>query len=333
MNHDDIINIKRRHLMLAAAGGALLGASHASFAQSKGIGPGPVKIIVPFSPGTTPDLCARLLDQKLAQRLGQPVIVDNRPGASGILGMDMVAKAPPDGHTIMVGTSTALTMPYFYSKVPFDVIQSFQPLCMIGHTNFALVAHPSVPASNPKELIAHLKKNPGRVTYASPGRGTFHHLAMEQIAGITGTEMQHVPYKGSAGAFTDLVGGHVNLMIMPLHVAVPLQTQGKLKVIGSTRSERDAAFPNIPTLQEGGIAPFNTDAWYAVWGPKGMSKDIVALYSSALREALASPDVKKTLDTQGVSLKPGTPEDLAKLSQAEFEHWGKVTRAAKIQPE
>jgi tripartite-type tricarboxylate transporter receptor subunit TctC len=332
MHHHDFKPKRRR--LLAATGSLLLGAA-SGLAQASGIAQasGPLKIVVPFSPGTTPDLMGRLLDPRLAQKLGKAVIVDNKPGASGILGMDAVAKAAPDGLTLMIGTSTALTIPYFYKKVPFDVIQSFQPITMIGRTNFALVAHPSVPASNPKELVAYLKKNPGLITYASPGKGTFHHLVMEQFAFQTGTEPVHVPYKGSAGVFTDLVGGHVNLAIMPLHVAVPLETSGKLKIIGTTRAERDRSFPKIATLQEGGVTPFDNDAWYAAWGPKGMPKDMVAAYVSALHAALATDEVKTKLEQQGVSVMPGTPEELAKTAQAEYEHWGRVIKAANIQPE
>ncbi|MFC7518077.1 Bug family tripartite tricarboxylate transporter substrate binding protein [Herbaspirillum sp. GCM10030257] len=323
---------KRRQLLTAASGCLLLGTALASFAQSTN-GSAPLKIIIPFSPGTTPDLMARLLDPRLAQRLGRPVIVDNKPGASGILGMDAVAKAAPDGQVLMIGTSTALTIPYFYKKVPFDVIQSFQPITMVGRTNFALVAHPSVPAVNAKELIAYLKKNPGKVTYGSPGKGTFHHLVMEQLASQTGTAITHVPYKGSAGVFTDLVGGHVNLAIMPLHVAAPLEASGKLKIIGATRAERDRSYPKIATLQEGGIASFNNDAWYAVWGPKGMPKVLVAAYASALHEALGNEEVKSKLDQQGVSVTPSSPEELNKVSHAEYEHWGRIIKAANIQPE
>lgn len=325
-------NPKRRTLLAAAGGSLLLGAALPGLAQTAG-GSGPIKIIVPFSPGTTPDLMARLLDPRLSQRLGRPVIVDNKPGASGILGMDAVAKAAPDGQTLMIGTSTALTIPYFYKKVPFDVIQSFQPITMIGRTNFALVAHPSLSVANAKELIAYLKKNPGKLTYGSPGKGTLHHLVMEQLASQTGTTITHVPYKGSAGVFTDLVGGHVNLAIMPLHVAAPLEASGKLKIIGATRAERDRSYPKIATLQEGGITPFNNDAWYAVWGPKGMPKDMVASYAAALHEALGNEEVKSKLDQQGVSVTPGTPEDLTRISHAEYEHWGRVIKAANIQPE
>jgi tripartite-type tricarboxylate transporter receptor subunit TctC len=333
MNDERLASSRRRRLMLAATGSALLGAASSSFAQGKGIGDGPVRIIVPFTPGTTPDICARVIGPKLSQRLGQPVIADNRPGASGIIGMEMVAKAPPDGHTVMVSTNTALTLPYFYSKVPFDVIQSFQPIGMIGYTNYALTAHPSLPVSNPKELIAYLKAHPGEVTYASPGRGTLHHLCMEKIVNATGVQISHIPYKGTAGATTDLIAGHIKLMIMPLHLAVPLQADGKLRILGSTRGERDPAFPKITPLQDGGIASFDEDGWFAVWAPKGMPADLVALYNGALREALASPDTKATMDKQGISLKPGSPEDLRKIAQAEYEKWGRVVRDAQIKPE
>ncbi|RJF92258.1 Bug family tripartite tricarboxylate transporter substrate binding protein [Noviherbaspirillum saxi] len=330
MNHS--FYPKRRRLLAAAGGGLLLGTALTGFAQSTG-GSGPIKIIVPFSPGTTPDLMARLLDPKLARRLGKPVIVDNKPGASGILGMDAVAKAAPDGHTLMIGTSTALTIPYFYKKIPFDVIQSFQPITMVGRTNFALVAHSSVPVANARELVAYLKKNPDKVTYGSPGKGTFHHLVMEQFAAQTATTITHVPYKGSAGMFTDLVGGHVDLAIMPLHVAAPLESAGKLKIIGATRAERDRSHPKIVTLQEAGIAAFNNDAWYAVWGPKGMSKELVTGYATALQEALGNDEVKAKLDQQGVSITPSTPEELNKIARAEYEHWGRIIKAANIQPE
>lgn len=333
MDHPSF-SLKRRQIMLAAAGSAVLGAvATPGRTQPAALGAGPVKIVVPFTPGTTPDLIARLIDPRLSQRLGRAVVVDNKPGASGILGMDAVAKAAPDGHTIMVATSTALTTPFFYSKMPFDVIQSFQPITMVGRTNFALVAHPSVPAGSAGELVAYLKKNPGTVTYASPGKGTFHHLVMEQFASQTGTQIMHVPYKGSAGVFTDLVGGHVNLAIMPLHVAAPLEASGKLKIIGATRGERDRSFPKIATLQESGVSPFNTDAWYAIWGPKGMSRELVALYNTALREALGAEEVKTKLEQQGVSVQPGTPDDLLNTARAEYGHWERVIKAANIKPD
>ncbi|SNS96762.1 Tripartite-type tricarboxylate transporter, receptor component TctC [Noviherbaspirillum humi] len=335
MSHFNDIDQKRRQLtrmLLAAAGTAMAGATPALRAQPKLVN-GQIKIIVPFTPGTTPDLCARLLPTTITKRLGQPSYVENRPGASGIIGSEAVAKAAPDGQTVMVSTNTALTLPYFYKKVPFDVINSFEPIGMIGNTNYALVAHPSFPASNVKEMIAYLKKNPNQVTYASPGKGTFHHLCMEQIASMTGVQWNHVPYKGSAPAFQDLLGGHVMLTIMPLHMAVPLANSGKLKIFGATRKEHDPTFPKVPTLHEAGVTNFNADGWYALWGPKGMSKELVAAYNAALREAIQSPDVKTTLDQQGINPKLGTPEELLKTARAEYEYWGKVIKDAKIEQE
>lgn len=327
-----IVNRTRRQLMLAAAGSMLLGTAASGFAQANGL-TGPIKIVVPFTPGTTPDSVARLIGPKLSKRLGQPVVVDNRPGASGIVGMDLTAKAPPDGHTIMVTTNTTLTLPYFYKKVPFNVIQSFQPLCMIGSNNFALVAHPSVPATSVKELVAYLKSNPDDINYASPGNGTLHHLAMEKIASTMGVRINHIPYKGTAGAITDVIGGHVKLMIMPLHLAAGFQNSGKLKIIGSTRAQRDPLFPNVTPLQEGGIPNFDEDAWVAVWGPAGMSAGMVALYNSAIKEALEGPESQAAMAQQGLTLHPGSPEDMKKIALAEYEKWGGVVRAAKIQAE
>lgn len=321
-----------RRAMLLGATGAALGTLVAP-AWAQPVVTGPVKIVVPFTPGTTPDSVSRVIAPILAKRLGQATITDNRPGASGIIGMDMVAKAPPNGQTVMVGTNTSLTLPMFYKKVPFDVIKSFQPLGMIGTNNFALVVHPSVPASNPKELVAWIKANGATVNYASPGQGTLHHLTMEKFMHSTGVKVMHVPYKGSAGAISDVLGGHVKMMMMPLHLAMPLRADGKLKVIGSTRAERDPQYKDVTTLQEGGVAGFDEDSWLALWGPKGMPPALVAAYNAGLREALASPEVKDALARQGLTLQPGSPDDLLKAANAEYQKWAVVVRNAQIKAE
>jgi len=321
-----------RRAMLLGATGAALGTLVAP-AWAQPVVTGPVKIVVPFTPGTTPDSVSRVIAPILAKRLGQATITDNRPGASGIIGMDMVAKAPPNGQTVMVGTNTSLTLPLFYKKVPFDVIKSFQPLGMIGTNNFALVVHPSVPASNPKELVAWIKANGATVNYASPGQGTLHHLTMEKFMHSTGVKVMHVPYKGSAGAISDVLGGHVKMMMMPLHLAMPLRADGKLKVIGSTRAERDPQYKDVTTLQEGGVAGFDEDSWLALWGPKGMPPAVVAAYNAGLREALASPEVKDALAKQGLTLQPGSPDDLLKAANAEYQKWAVVVRNAQIKAE
>lgn len=328
------IRQQTRRLVLLAASGAALGTfMMPGAAQAEAAVTGPVRIVVPFTPGTTPDSVARVIGPILAKRLGQAVITDNRPGASGIIGMDMVAKAAPNGQTVMVSTNTSLTLPLFYKTVPFDVLKSFQPLGMIGTNNFALVVHPSVPASNPKELVAWIKANGAAVNYASPGQGTLHHLTMESFIHSAGVKVMHVPYKGSAGAISDVLGGHVKMMMMPLHLAMPLRADGKLKVIGSTRAARDPQYKDVVPLQEGGIAGFDEDSWVAVWGPKGMPPALVASYNAALREALGSAEVKEALAKQGLTLQPGSPDDLLRTATAEYQKWATVVRNAQIKAE
>ncbi len=293
----------------------------------------PVKLIVPFTPGTTPDLCSRLLAPIWQKRFNRPFVTDNRPGASGMLGMDVVAKAAPDGSTLLFGTSTMLTLPFVYAKVPFDVLTDFKPVGLIGTTNFALVVHPSVPANDAREFSAWVKAQTEPVQYASPGKGTFHHLAMEWIANIAGLKLTHVPYKGSAPALQDVLGGHVKATIVPLHVAAPLAADRKLRIVGATRKERDPDFPNVVTLNDSGVRGFDADAWYAVWGPKGLGADQVARYNEALRAALTDQDLQSTLRKQGVQPKASTPEALAKLSLDEHAKWGALIKAIKLPQE
>lgn len=321
--------MNRRQLLQTTGAMALFGSSAL---RAQGSGP-VVKMIVPFTPGTTPDLCARLLGPKLATSLDRNFIVDNRAGASGMIGMDAVNKSAPDGSTLLFSTSTALTLPFVYAKVPFDVMTGFTPITMIGHTNFALAVHPSVPARNARELVAWIKGQSAPVDYASPGKGTFQHLCMEWIGFITGAKINHVPYKGSGPALADVLGGHVKMMVMPLHVAVPLAADGKLVVLGSTRRERDAAYPAVAPLAETGVANLDADAWYAIWGPPGMPKDLAVRYGAAVRTALADPEVKATLAKQGVSTEPGSPEELLRIAQAEHAKWGKLVKDIKLPQE
>jgi tripartite-type tricarboxylate transporter receptor subunit TctC len=329
MNKKSSMHHARRRVLLTVSALALGAATLAGAVHAQTV-PGPIRIIVPFTPGTTLDSVSRVIGPVIARRMGQSVITDNKPGASGIIGMDATAKAAPNGQTIMVSTNTSLTLPLFYKTVPFDVLKSFQPLGIVGSNNFALVVHPSVPASNPKELIAYLKANPTVGTYASPGNGTLHHLAMEKFIHATGVTVKHIPYKGSAGAISDVLGGHVQMMVMPLHLAVPLRADGKLKIIGSTRAQRDPLHKDVVPLQEGGVAGYDEDAWVGVWGPKGMSPALVTAYNGAIREALASAEVKDALAKQGLTLTPGTPEELMRVANAEYLKWVTVVKNAQI---
>lgn len=319
--------LSRRALLAGAAAGVL--APLAAHAQDTS----PVRLVVPFTPGTTPDLCSRLLAPLWQKRFGRPFLTDNRPGASGILGMDAVAKAAPDGTTLLFGTSTMLTVPFVYAKVPFDVMTAFAPIGLIGTTNFALVVHPSVPANNAREFVSWVKAQAEPVQYASPGKGTFQHLAMEWIASLSGLRLTHVPYKGSAPALQDVLGGHVKATIVPLHVAVPLAADHRLRILGATRKERDADFPGVVSLHESGVPGLDTDAWYAVWAPKGLAAESIAKYNEALRAALADTEVQSALRKQGVKPQASTPDELVKRSVDEHAKWGALIKSIKLPQE
>jgi len=322
---------RRDALRAAAAGMAAALAGSRAFAQASGAQP--VKLIVPFTPGTTPDLCARLLGPQLQGSLKRTFIVDNRAGASGMIGMDAVTKSPPDGSVLMFGTSTALTLPLVYAKVPFDVLTGFTPVTLIGYTNFGLVVHPSVPARTIKDLKAYAAAQADPLSYGSPGKGTFQHLCTELIAYQTDMRLNHVPYKGSGPALADLLGGHVKLMVLPLHVAMPLVADGKLTMIGSTRKERDAAHPTVTPLAEAGVPGLDADAWYAVWGPAAMNAATVSAYHDAIAQALGEADVRQALQKMGVTSRPSTPEQLARLSELELAKWTQLVKDIKLAPE
>ncbi len=319
----------RRNLVRALALAPLAGAfAPSAFAQEN-----TVKLVVPFTPGTTPDLCSRLLGPMWAKRFNKTFVTDNRPGASGLIGLDAVAKSPADGNTLLFGTNTQLTLPFVYAKVPFDVLTSFTPIGLIGTTTFAMVVHPSVPAKDVKELVTWLKAQPEPVLYASPGKGTFHHLTTEYFAHLTGTKLTHVPYKGSAPALADVLGGHVKITLVPMHVAAPLAADGKLRVLGITSRERDKAFASVPTLAETGVPGMDLNAWYAVWGPKGLPAASVNAYSEALRASLTDSEVQAMLVKQGVQVKTNTPDQLGTLMREEHAKWGTLVKAINLPPE
>lgn len=323
----------RRDFIGALALGALgAGRAHAS-ADALGISEKLVQLIVPFTPGTTPDLTARLYSQRLAETAGQAFVVENRPGASGIIGLSAVAKAAPDGHTLAFSTNTALTLPFVYNSVPFDVIESFTPVAMIGYTNFVLCVHPSLNVSTLQQLAEYARRNPAKVNYGSPGKGTFHHLCMEMLAASMGLNLVHVPYKGSAGATTDLLAGHIKAMFQPMHVAMPLAQEKRITILGSTRKEQDVQFPDIKPLASQGATGFDADAWYSVIGPKGMAPDTVAKYNAEINRLSSTDAIKATLAKQGVNIKPISPAELLALSKAEHTKWQQVIKTAGITPE
>lgn len=316
----------RRKLLLGAAAAM---ASAPFGIRAQGISSRPVRLLLAQSAATTPDVIARLLAPRFQARWNQPFIVENRVGAAGAIGMEALSKAAPDGHTMQVMPSSIVTLGLFFPNLAFDVLKSFRSVSLIGSNNFALVTHSSVPVLNTQEFIAYVKEHPG-MNYASPGNGTSHHLFMEQLRLSAGLAMTHVPYKGSAGAFNDLLGGHILAMIMPIHVAMSMAKDGRVRVLGGTMKERSPLFPNLPSLHEQGVKDYDGDAWFGFWGPAGLPADIVAHYGRELRAVLSEPEMHDALAKQGVAVRTSTPEEMAQTARSQLEIFEKLVRAANI---
>ncbi len=320
---------KSRRTLVQALGAAAALAPFGGWAQ--GLSKRPVRVIVPFTPAAGPDIVARLLAPRLQQKWDQPFVVENKPGASGTIGADLVAKAPPDGHTIMVGPASAVTAPHLYKKLPYDVIKDLQPITNVGSTSLALSVHKDVPVSSVQEFVRYVKARPGKLNYGSPGNGTHHHFCMELFKLQTGIDIVHVPYKGSAGAENDLVAGIIPAMFLPIHVALPKLRSGHIKVLGETLLKRHPLFPEIPSLDEQGVKGYDVDLWLGVWGPAGMPRDVLMKYNRDIREIVAEPEMTRQLANQGLVPNTMTPEAFAKLVKDDYEKWGRVMREARIQ--
>lgn len=326
MTDNHSINTLRRKITLGTAA-ALSTAPLGVFAQ--GISAKPVRIILGQTTATTPDLIARLLAVKMQAKWNQPFVVENRGGAGGAIGLDAVAKAPPDGHTITVNVNSTLTLPLFF-KIDFDILKSFTPITLLAQNLFALAIHPSVPAQNVREFIDWARKSGKAVNYGSPGNGTHHHMIMESFKLRTGLEMTHVPYKGSAPAFTDLMGGQISAMFVPMGTAISLGGGGKIRVLGGSGRERSPLTPNLPSIHEQGVNGFNFSAWFGAWGPAGMSADIVNRYRATLMEILNESETRETLAKAGVSVMTSTPQELDRLNREDYEVLAKLVKDANI---
>ena len=289
----------------------------------------PVKLIVPFTPGTGIDILARVWGQRLQERLKNPVVIENRPGASGNIGTEAVAKSAPDGYTLLMTATTLVQSAVLYKTVPYDP-KAMTPIGLAAIGNLSLVANPAVPARSVAELVALVKAQPGRYNYASPGNGTPHHLAMELLKLHFGLHIVHVPYKGTAGAVTDLLGGQIQLMFLPVHVALPLVQSGKLVMLASGGAQRSPATPEVPSLADSGVKDIDVDIWYALLGPAGLPPDVVALLNGELAAILRDPEVRAGLLKQGLNPVTGTPAELGRLIETDLERWGRVVREARI---
>ncbi len=290
-----------------------------------------VRMIVGFPAGGTSDIMARLTGQKLSEAWGQTFIIDNRPGAGGNIGTELVAKAAPDGYTLLVSPGSTLTSnPAVYSKVPFDTVRDFAPVTIIAGVPNALVAHPSLPVANVKQLIALAKSRPGQLAYASTGAGQSTHLSAELLKTSAGINLIHVPYKGSAPALTDIVAGQVSVMFDNLPSVLPFIKSGRLKPLAVSSAARSRALPEIPTVAESGVPGFDVTVWFAVLAPAATPRDIVNRLNAEIVKAINTSDMRQRLAQQGADPIGNTPEEFSAVIKRDLAKWAKVVKDANI---
>jgi tripartite-type tricarboxylate transporter receptor subunit TctC len=288
-----------------------------------------IRIIVPFAAGGSTDIVARTTSQKLSERLRQSVVIDNRGGGGGNIGSDIVAKAPPDGYTLLIGTVGSLAInPTLYKKMPYDPLKDLTPIGYIGSTPHLLVVHPSLPTRSVRELVALAKSKPGELNYASGGTGGSTHLAAELFKSLSKVDMVHVPFKGGALGMVALLGGHVQLMFQTMPPVLPHVTSGRLRALGITGAERSPLLPELPTIAESGLPGYEVTQWWGLLGPSGLPSAIVARLSTELNAILQQADVKERFASEGADATPNTPEWFASRMKSETAKWAKIVRAS-----
>jgi tripartite-type tricarboxylate transporter receptor subunit TctC len=304
-------------------------ASSATFAQTYPAKP--IRIVVTSPPGGSQDFLARLLAQSLAPPLGQTVLVDNRTGASGAIGIDHVAKAAPDGYTLLLGAAGPIAIvPAVKNNLPFDPVRDFAPITLVAAGPFAVVVHPSVPVRTLKELIAVAKAKPRVLNYGSSGTGASPHLAMELLKSMSGIDLVHVPYKGVGPALTDLIGGQIDAMIADVHLVAPHEKSGRLRVLAVTSTERSSVLPGVPTVSEAGVAGYSAGTWFGLFAPAKTPVAIIARLNEEAGKVLADRALAQRLSTQGIAPRPSTPEQLGAHLRDEIAKWRKVVESANI---
>ena len=289
----------------------------------------PVHIIVPYTPGTGADILSRVLGPKVAERWKAAVVTDNRPGATGNIGATEAAKAAPDGYTLLL-TATSFTTNPALKPAPFDPVKDFAPIALLATGALGVYIHPQVQAKTMREFVSLVKSEPGKLYYSSPGSGGPQHLAMELLKLETGMDIIHVPYKGAAGAISDLVGGHVQAMISALQTVAPHVQSGRLRMLAVMSARRSEAFPDVPTLKEAGLPDLEVETWYAIFAPAGTPNAIVARVNREMNELLKEADVKDVIAKQGLVPEGGTPEVLGERVKRELAAWTRVVKAAGI---
>jgi len=320
-------------ILCLAASGLGLSAAYAQ-AQSTDFPNHPMRIIVPFAPGGSTDVMARMVAEGLSSRLHQQVVVENRAGAGGNIGADVVAKAAPDGYTLVMGSiGTHATNSLIYPQMPYDTTKAFEPVTQVARVTLVLVVHPSLPVHSVRDLIALLKKEPGKYNYASGGIGASQHLAGELFKYMTKTNMVHVPYKGSAGALSDLLAGRVPIMFADLPLVLAHIQQGKFRALAVGDATRSPALPDIPTVAEAGVPGYEANAWYGLFAPANTPAPIVAKIQTEVAAILKSPDVRKRMTELGATPIGSTPEQFRAFQTSEIQRWKAVVDSAQIRME
>jgi|KBSMisStaDraftv2_1062788.scaffolds.fasta_scaffold31800_3 tripartite-type tricarboxylate transporter receptor subunit TctC len=326
-------NAMRHHKPLITA--ALLAAlAPAQWAVAQSYPTKPIRWIVTYPPGGPTDVVARAIGAKLTEAWGQQIIIDNRAGAGGMIGTELGARAAPDGYTLLFGTSAGMTInPALQSKLPYDPVKDFAPVSLLVINPQLLVLNPTVPANSVKELVALAKAKPGQLNYASVGQGSPNHLGMELLKALTGTNIVHVPYKGTGPAITDLLGGQVQLMFNSMPTVLPLVRSGKLRALAVGSTQRISAIADIPTVAESGVPGFENVTWYGMFAPAKTPREIVNKLNAQVVRILAEPDMAQRLSSQGAEPRSSTPDELAKFMRVEFERWAKVIKSAGVKVE
>jgi tripartite-type tricarboxylate transporter receptor subunit TctC len=320
----------RARWRLALAALAAAGAAGGACAQDAAWPTRTVQIVVPFTPGTGADILSRALGPRLAERWKVAVVTDNRPGATGNIGAEVVSKAPPDGHTVLLTATSFGMTPALYRNLPFDPVKNFRPVAIIATGGVGLVVHPQLPVKSAREFIQLAKRRPGELLYSSPGNGGPQHLTMELLKLETGINIVHVPYKGLAGAITDVMAGHVQAMVSALQTAAPYVRNGRLRMLAVMMAERSPAFPDVPTMKELGIANLEVYTWYGMFAPAGAPAQAVARFNGDVNALLQQAEIRELLGNQGMNAAGGPPERLGNLVKSELTRWSGVVDRAKI---
>ncbi len=322
--------VKAAMLCLSAALGTLAGSN----ALAQAFPNKPIRIIVPYSPGGTTDLLARLIGQHLSEKWGQSVVVENKPGVNGMIGSDLVAKAPADGYTIGIASpGSHAANASLYPKVTYDTVKDFTPITLAVSAPLVLVAHPGMNVNSVADVLALAKAKPGSISYASGGSGSSQHLAMELFKGMSGVDMVHVPYKGSAASYVDLLAGRVTLAFDAMTAAVPHVKAGKLKVLATGSAKRLPFLPDVPTVAEAGVSGYEYSAWYGFVGPAKMPAEVLHKLHAEIIAGLNSPKVRETLDKAGVLIVGNSPAEFSSFIAAEVDKAARVIKFANIKPD